>query len=147
MADLLEDRRQDLRGSPTAQPAGIDDQQPAGTLDGTGDPLAVERRQRHRVDHLGIDAGLEQQMLGANAFQRHVADTDDRDVLALAERPKAPIGHLVARLGHHALHVMQHAMFDHDHGIVVPDRRDQAALGVVRRGRSNHAQAGYVHEE
>ena len=85
-------------------------------------------------------------MLGPHAFQRHVANTDNGDVLACAQRAAAPVGHLVACVRHNALHVVQHAVLDHDDGIVVADRRDQAALGVVRRGRRHDAQARHVHE-
>ena len=38
-------------------------------------------------------------------------------------------------------------MLDVQHRVVVADGGDQAALGVVRRGRRDHLQAGHVHEE
>ena len=42
---------------------------------------------------------------------------------------------------------MQHAMFDEQYRIVVADSGNQAAFGVIRRGRGHDLQARNVHEK
>ena len=44
-------------------------------------------------------------------------------------------GDVVALLRHRPLLEVQHAVLDEHHRVVVADGGDQAALGVVRRGR------------
>ena len=55
--------------------------------------------------------------------------------------------HAVRLLGNVAPLEVQHAMLDVHHRIVVADRGDQAAFGVVGRGGRGDLQARHMHEE
>ena len=125
------------------------------------DGLGVERQQRAQVDDLGVDAGLVGGRLG-HVDHRPVGE--HRDVAAraphhrLAERDVVvAIGHLAERVGrprHDRLlvvpverPVVQALRFEEDHGIVVLDRRDEQALGVVGRRRQHRLQPAHVREQ
>ena len=51
-------------------------------LDRRGDRVDVERAQPDRVDDLGLDADVFQIVRGPQAFDLHVGDADERDVVA-----------------------------------------------------------------
>ena len=55
-------------------------------------------------------------------------------------------GDLVTLLRHEGIGRVEQAMLDENHRIVVADRGDQAALGVVGVGRRDDLEARHVHE-
>ena len=59
----------------------------------------------------------------------HVGPTDGDDVLAVRDV---------------SLHVVEHLSFEHDDGVVIPDRRFEQTLGIRRRRGCHHFQTRYV---
>src|SRR6188768_980759 len=55
---LLLDQRREVRAHAAVGPALLDDHDPVGLLDRLEDRVEVERPQRARVDHLGVDVVL-----------------------------------------------------------------------------------------
>lgn len=62
-------------------------------------------------------------------------------VVAFAYKVGLAKWHGVQLLRHFALQAVEHLVFEEDHRVVVADRLDQHALGVIGRGRAHHLQA------
>ena len=132
-----------LRADATLGPPFLDDDGAVGLRDRSGDRRLVERPQRAQVDDLRRDAFLLGELLGGLERDGHGLGVADQSyVLAgpldvgLADR------HDVLALGHLPLDVVQHLALEHDHGVVVADRRLEQAFGVGGRGRRHDLEAG-----
>ena len=115
-------------------------------LNRSGNRLDIQRREPDRIDDLGRDADLIEQMLRAQRLDHHVADRDDSDVLAFGQNARLA-GHYRERLfGYDTGILIEHAMLHHHDRVVVTDRGDHAALGVMRRSRRHDFEAWHMHE-
>ena len=125
----------------------VDEHQPAGLVDRLEDRLRVERRERARVDHLGLDA-LRGQLLGrAERTVDRPAGGDDRHVAALApDRGLAERDEVLA-VRHLSVLEREQVVVEIDDRVVVADRGRHQALGVGGGRRHHDLQAGHAHEE
>ena len=133
---LLLDQRREVGADAAVRPALLDDHAAVRLADRVEDRVEVERAQRARVDHLGLDAVLVGERLrGLLGHVRHPQDADDRHVVPLAaHRRLAEADDLVvAVLGNLAAHAVEGLVLDEDHRVVVADRRLQQPLAVGRR--------------
>ena len=102
---------------------------------------------RAQVDDLALDALLGQRRGRLERTVHHPAEGDDRDVACPRARRWPRRTGSCSCLRHLALEVVQDLVLAEDHRVVVADRLDQQALGVVRRARAHHLQARDVGEE
>ena len=139
--------RDDVGGEPAARVGLVDDDEPAGVLDALEDRVHVERRRRARVDDLARDA-LAGELVGRLLGELHHApERDDRHVVALAHDVGLAERDRVRLLGHVALERVEHLVLEEDHRVVVADRLDQQALGVVGVRRHDDLQPRDVGED
>src|SRR5215211_338403 len=82
---LLLDERRQVRPDAAVRPALLDDHRTIRLLDRLDDGVEVERPQRARIDHLGLDLVLGSERLGGVGGDERLARySDDRRVVALA---------------------------------------------------------------
>ncbi len=81
---LRRDLGRDHRGGRAVPRRLVDDDEPAGLRHRAQDRVRVERRERARVDHLGLDPARGELLGRRERAVDHPADRDDRDVAALA---------------------------------------------------------------
>ena len=101
---------------------------------------------RARVDHLGRDAVLLEQLGRGERDAHHRARRDDRHVLARALHVGDAERDQELAVGHLALHRVVHLVLDEDDRVVVADRRLQQALRVGRRRRQDDLEARHVRD-
>ena len=133
----------------------------ARLLDRRLDRVHVERKERAQVDDLGIHPGLLRRRLGDMG---HRAVTENRDPFPLAPERRLAQRHDIAprrnlaqgmlRPGRRRLvgmagkrPVVEPLRLQEDDRIVVLDRGDQKALGVVGIGRDDGLESGDVGEQ
>ena len=132
---VLGDLRGDhARGRRMPRPL-VDQHEPAGLLDRLQDRLGVERRQRARIDDLGLDALLGELLGRVERAVDAPAGGDDRDVAALAPDGGLAERHEVLAVGHLAVLEREQVVVQVDDRVVVADRGRHQALGVGRRRR------------
>src|SRR2546421_340475 len=126
-------------GSPSRLwPAFLDHDRAAGVRDRADDRLLVERAQRSQVQHFRRRALALGQLLGGLECHRdRLRVADERDIAPRPLDVRAADRDEVLAFRHLTLEVVQHLALEHDHGVVVPDRRLQEALRVRRR-RGGH---------
>ena len=113
----------------------VDEHEAAGLVDRLEDRLRVERRERARVDHLGLDALRGEPLGRAERAVDRPARGDDRHVAALApDRGLAERDEVLA-VGHLAVLEREQVVVQVDDRVVVADRRRHQALGVGGRRR------------
>ena len=135
-----------LRVRRTASATCAADQAP-----GLGDTLQhgvdVQRRQGAQVHNFHLDALPGQRGGGIERAVHHQAIGDDRAVLAFAHHVGFSQRNGVRALGHFAFHGVKVFVLAKNHRVVVPDRLDQQALGVVRRAWAHHLEPRNVREQ
>src|SRR3954454_12233929 len=144
---LLGDERDDVRREAAARAGLAGADAPPGVLDALEERVGVERRRRRRVDDLALDplAGqLRGRLLGEG---HHPPERDDRHVAALADDVRLGERDRVRLLRHVALDRVEGLVLEEDDRVVVADRLDQEALGVVRVRRHDDLQPGDVGED
>src|SRR5205823_7978346 len=100
----LGDHRRDLGGDAVALVALVHDEGARGLLGRLDQRRLVERPGRARVDHLGADAGVLEQLGGAEGDRHHAAGGDDGDVRAHALHLRHAEGDRVVLGRHRALY-------------------------------------------
>ena len=106
----------------------------------------VQRADRAQVDDVERDAVLGQLVGGLHRDEHHLAERDDRAVLALALELGLAERDDVLVVRHFALGVVEHLAFEEAHRVVVADGGLEQSLGVVRRAGRDHLEAGDVRE-
>ena len=147
----VEGRGAHLGGDLGAEAAVLDglvrDHEAARALDGRDDRVQVERDERARVDHLGLDAVLGREAIGGRERVVHQPrERDDRDVAALAQRHGAADRHGRGRLGDVARAEVERLVLDEDDGVGIGDRAREQSRGVARPARHHDLQARHVGE-
>src|SRR4051812_28665502 len=159
-AQLLHGCRQ-LCPEPTGACCLVDDNAAAGLANGLLDRVGVEWQQRAQIDDLGIDPGLVRRGLGDvhhGAVRQHGHVVAGAPYCGFAELDLViPVGNVAQRVAgprHHRVVVVpvEGAVVDplrleEDDGIVVFDRGDQQALGVVRIRGQDGRQSAYMCEQ
>ena len=133
MEALLRDDGADVCRNAAARIRFVHDHEAAGILDAFEDRLLVERRRRARIDQVAGDAFLRQRVDHLFGEDDHAADRDHRDVFTFAQQVRLAKRDRVRTVGHFALARVERLVLEEHHGIVVADRLDQQALGVIRR--------------
>ena len=131
----------DIRGDRAARRRFVDDDEPTGVLEALVDGLVIERREGARVDEIGGDAvGREciERLLGE---RHHTADRDHRDMLALAHERRFAERDRVVALRDRAFARVERLVLEEHHRVVVADRREHQALGIVGVGGHDHLEA------
>ena len=133
---LLLDQCREVRADAAVRPALLDDHRAVRLPHGLEDRVEVERAQRARVDHLGLDLvlGLERARPPARAViaMREMPTIVTSLALAAHRRlAEATVWSVV--VGHLAALPVEVLVLDEDHRVVVADRRLQQALRVGRR--------------
>ena len=142
-------------GDAAAAVVVVDHQQTAGACHRRAHRVAVERRERAQVDDLGLDAVLRELPSGVQRVMQCRTPAHERDVAAFAhDRGTADVErvaflrHMHDRARHRAepAHALQRLVEHEHHRVVVGDRREHQALGVVRVRRHHHLETRHVRE-
>ena len=155
------DNRNELGAEARGQRRLVDDDAAAGLLHRGGDQVEVERHQRAKVEDLRVDADRLCRRFG-DMHHRPIGDHGDGRALAahdaLAERDGiAALRHLAERVLRPRRDrlvvvaverpVIEALRLEEDHRVVVLDRRDQQALGIVGIGGDDGLQTGDMGEQ
>ena len=121
--------------------------EPPGLVDRLEDRLRVERRDRARIDHLGLDPLGRERLGGAERAVDRPRRGHDRHVASLAADRSLAERHEVLPVGHLAVLEREQIVVQVDDGVVVADRGRHQPLGVRCGRRHDDLQAGHAHEE
>src|SRR6266403_3130123 len=120
-----------------------------GLLNGGGNRLAIERRDRTQVDDFDFDSFFAQAVRSFERGIQHGGIGNDAEMTALARDPRLSDWNDVVIFGAWNFFLdssVQILVLKKDHGIVVADRRLDQSLGIVGRRRADDLQSGRVHE-
>ena len=107
-------------------------------FDRLDDRVEVERDERARVDHLGLDPVLGGEAVGRRErIVDEARERDDGDVAARAEGDRLADRHGRGRLGHVALAEVERLVLDEDDRVRVGDRAQQQPGGVDSGGSAS----------
>ena len=137
----LGDDSRDFRPDAERLDALVNGEQPPSRLDAGHDRVLVDRPQAAKVDHLGLDPLLGQDVRRFQRAMDHDRGGDDGEIAAFTPDDRPVERRLVIALGRCAFHFVEQLVLEHDHRIGVLDRREQHALDVFRRRRLDHLQA------
>lgn len=138
------DQRGDVGGHRAAWVGFVDHHQAAGLFHAFENAVLVQRAGAAQVQYFAGDALARQAGGGVQRQVDHAAVGHQGDVVAVAEEVRLAEGYAVQLLGYLALHRIEQLVLAEDHRVVVADRLDQQALGVVGRRRADHLEAGDV---
>ncbi len=143
----LGEARDDLGARAAGHPAVIHHDQAPGAPYRCFDGVQIERCEPDRIYDFCADADLLQIALRAQALDLHVGNSDQRDIPSRNGNARLARRHQDLAFGHIAVLVVEDAMLDEHHRVIVAHCRGEAALGV-ERGRGRHDfEAGHVHEQ
>ncbi len=129
----LSDRSCDLTEETTRLVSIIDEEYTTRLADGLDDRLAIQRSQRHEVNHFDLDTLLSSLVSSLEDALQHTAIGNHSDILtdtldiSLANRQDK-----VRRGGHLALHIVLGLVLKEDHRVVVTDSSLQQTLDICR---------------
>ena len=133
-------------GAPAAKPRVLLDREQAAGLDHFAqDRSGIERDEAADVDHGGVDAVRGERVRGGQGARRHRSQRHDRAVASLAQHLRLTQALDVLAVGNLAFHAVERFLLEEDHRVRIADGRRQQALGVGRRRRRHHVEAGHGH--
>jgi len=142
--DLLGELAADAAGEPRL----VQQQRAARLRDAREHAVPVEGSEAAKVEDLRLDASGRELCRGIERRVHHRAERDDRQVLSFAPDGGFPDGHDVVLVGHLVFDpAIEVLVLEVQHRIVVPNRRLQQALRIVRGRRLHHLQSGRIEKE
>src|SRR6266849_2979273 len=131
-----------LGGHAVHRPTFLDHEAPARPADRLDDRRPVDRADRAKVDHLGVDVLLLELLSGLVGEHGHPRHADDRDVRASAPHRGLADRRRVVAVRNHPTHVVKTHRLEKHNRVVGADRRLEHPLRVLRRRRCDDQQAG-----
>ena len=108
------------------------------------DRVLVQRHERAQIEHLGVDAIHDQKSGGLQAGGDHGRPRNERHIAAPALHVRLAERDDILAFGNLLLHLLKPLVLHEDHGVVVPDGRDDEAFGIGGSRRGHRLQTGNV---